>query len=174
VTAELGGDFVVHDDDAKSRWAVAAVAAGFTAGGVALIIWAGLLGLVVGLLVVVFFGALCLPYIVFRAVRPASPLIVGTDGFTVNEHALDAGFIRWDEVQSIETSSVGAFSWVVVTLRDPAAFVRRHRPVRRTLLRLNSGLRRGYIRISGVLLPLPVSDVAAIMEAKRNGLPSTN
>ena len=174
VTAELGGDFAVDADDSKSTWAVAAVAAGFTAGGVAMIIWAGLIGLVVGLLTVVFFGVICLPYIVFRAVRPPSPLIVSTDGFTVNEHALDAGFIRWDEVQSIETSSLGAFSWIIVTLRDPAAFVRRHRSGRRALLRLNSGLRRGYVRISGVRLPLPVTEVAAIMETKRNGLPGTN
>lgn len=69
VTAELGGDFAVDADDSKSTWAVAAVAAGFTAGGVAMIIWAGLIGLVVGLLTVVFFGVICLPYIVFRAVR---------------------------------------------------------------------------------------------------------
>lgn len=142
--------------------------------GIALIIWAGLPGLVVGLLAVVFFGAICLPYIVFRAARPASPLIVGTDGFTVNQDALDVGFIRWEEVQSIETSSLGAFSWVVVTLRDPASFLGRHRPARRALLRLNSGLRRGYVRISGVRLPLPVSDVAAIMRTKRNGLPGGN
>ena len=74
-------------------------------------------------------------------------------------------------MQSIETSSIDAFSSVVVRLRDPVAFVRRHRAVRRALLRLNSGLRRGYVRISGVRLPPPVSEVAAIMEAKRSGLP---
>ena len=145
--------------------------AGLTAVCIALVIWGGLVGLVGGLPGVVFFGAICLPYIVFRAVRPPSPLIVSTHGFTVNEYALDAGFISWEEVQSIETGSAGAFSWVVVRLRDPAAFVRRHRPVRRALLRLNSGLRRGYVRISGVRLPLPVSEVVAIMEAKRSGLP---
>jgi hypothetical protein len=82
---------------------------------------------------------------------------------------VDAGFVGWEEVQSIEARSVGAFSWVVVTLQDPAGFVRRYRPARRGLLRLNSGLRRGNVRISGVLLPLPVSEVAAIMEAKRSG-----
>jgi hypothetical protein len=171
VTAQLGGDFVVDADNAKSRWAVAALVAGMTAVCIALVIWGGLVGLVGGLPGVVFFGAICLPYIVFRAVRPVSPLVVSTDGFTVHEYALDAGFIRWEEVQSIETSPVGAISSVVVRLRDPVAFVRRHRPVRRALLRLNSRLRRGYVRISGVRMPLPVSEVAAIMEAKRSGLP---
>jgi hypothetical protein len=70
VTAQLGGDFVVDADNAKSRWAVAAGAAGMTAACVALVIWGGLLGLVGGLPGVVFFGAICLPYIVFLAVRP--------------------------------------------------------------------------------------------------------
>jgi hypothetical protein len=46
VTAQLGGDFVVN---AKSRWALAAGAAGMTAACVALVIWGGLLGLVGGL-----------------------------------------------------------------------------------------------------------------------------
>ena len=173
VAAQLGDDFVVDAGNAKSRWAVLAMCAGMTTVCVALVIWGGLVGLVGGLPGVVFFGAICLPYIVFRAVRPASPLIVSTDGFTVKQYAVDAGFIGWEEVQSIETSSVGAFSWVVVRLHDPVAFVRRHRLVRRVLLRLNSGLRRGYVRISGVRLPLPVSEVAAIMEAKRSGLPDT-
>jgi hypothetical protein len=109
VSAHLGGDFVVDADNAKSRWAVAAVAAGLTAVCIALVIWGGLVGLVGGLPGVVFFGAICLPYIVFRSVRPVSPLIVSTDGFTVHEYALDAGFISWEEVQSIETSSVGRF-----------------------------------------------------------------
>jgi hypothetical protein len=171
VTAQLGADFVVDADNAKSRWAVAAGAAGMTAVCVALVIWGGLLGLVGGLPGVVFFGAICLPYIVFLAVRPVPPLIVSADGFTVRQYALDAGFISWQEVQSIETSSVGAFSQVVVRLRDPVASVRRHRPVRRALLWLNSGLRRGYVRISGVRLPLPASEVAAIMEAKHSGRP---
>jgi hypothetical protein len=173
VTAQLGGDFVVDADNAKERWAIAAAAVGLTAVCLALVIWGGLVGLVGGLPGVVFFGAVCLPYIMFRAIRPAPSLIVSTDGFTVSDYALDAGFISWQEVQSIETSSVGAFSWIVVKLWDPAAFVRRHRSVRRALLRLNSGLRRGYVRISGVRLPLPVSEVAAIMEAKRGGLPNT-
>jgi hypothetical protein len=49
VTAQLGGDFVVDADNAKSRWALAAGAAGMTAACVALVIWGGLLGLVGGL-----------------------------------------------------------------------------------------------------------------------------
>jgi hypothetical protein len=111
VTAQLGDDFVVDADNAKSRWAVLAMCAGMTAACIALVIWGGLVGLVGGLPGVVFFGAICLPYILFQALRPAPPLIVSTDGFTVNDYALDAGFISWEEVQSIETSSVGAFSW---------------------------------------------------------------
>jgi hypothetical protein len=170
VTARLSGDFVVDADNSKTRWALVAMDAGLTAVCVALVIWGGLVGLVGGLPGVVFFGAICLPYIVLRAVRPASPLIVSTDGFTVSQYAVDAGFVGWEEVQSIEASSVGAFSWVVVRLQDPAGFVRRHRPARRALLRLNSGLRRGNVRVSGAVLPLPVSEVAAIMEAKRSGL----
>jgi hypothetical protein len=57
---------------------------------------------------------------------------------------------------------------VSVQLRDPDAFLRRHSAVRRVLLRLR-GTGRSTVRISGVILPRPVSEVAAIMEAKRRG-----
>ena len=106
----------------------------------------------------------------FRAVRPGHALVVGADGFTVNDHALDLGFISWNEVEGIETTSRGPFSWVVVKLRDPAGFLRRHRPVRRALLRLNGKARLSAVRIAGANLPLPVSDLAEIMEARRNGV----
>jgi hypothetical protein len=57
---------------------------------------------------------------------------------------------------------------VTVQLRDPDAFLRRHSPVRRMLLRLR-GTGRRTVRISGVILPRPASEVAAIMEAMRSG-----
>ena len=145
-----------------------AIGAGMTAVSVALVIWGGIAGLLGGLPGAVFFGAICLPYIVFRAVHPAPVLTVGSDGFTVRQYAVDVGFVAWDEVQGIETGSRGAFSWIMVTLRDPAAFLQRQRPVRRGLLRLNAGLKQGHVRIAGVRLSLPVGDVFQIMEARRN------
>jgi len=48
--------------------------------------------------------------------------------------------------------------------------LRRHRPVRRALLRLNGKARLSAVRIAGASLPLPVSDLAEIMEARRNGV----
>jgi hypothetical protein len=169
VAAQTPGDFVVAADDAKSRWSVAIGCGAMTVGCAALVIWGGLVGLVVGLVGLVFFGAMCLPYIVLRAVRPQPPLVVGPDGFTTRQYALDAGFVAWAEVQSIEAGASGPLTWVLVTLGDPQSFVRRHRPVRRFLLRLNSGLRHGRIRIPGVQLPLSAGELARLMEARRNG-----
>lgn len=161
------GDFVVDIMSARDRWFIVAVTAGMTGVCVLLVIWGGVVGLIGGLPGAVFFGVICLPYIVVRALRPRPSLIVSADGLTSNGHALDMGFISWDEVESIGTTSRGAFSSIVVTLRDPDAFLRRHRPVRRVLLQLNGKARLATVRIPGVNLPLPVTDVAEIMEARR-------
>lgn len=164
----MTAEFVIGAEEAKGRWSLVAGCAGMTVACVALVIWGGLAGLLGGLLGVMFFGVICLPYIVFRAVRPAPVLTVGSDGFTVRQYAVNVGFVSWDEVQGIETGSRGAFSWIMVTLRDPAAFLQRHRPVRRALLRLNVGLKQGQVRIAVVHLSLAVGDVVQIMEARRN------
>jgi hypothetical protein len=163
-----GGDFVVGPPNAKNRWSVTAMAVGMTAVCVVLVIWGRLVGLIVGSVGIVFFGLLGLPVILLRAVHPQPVLVVGADGFTVNQDATDLGFISWDEVASIGTTSQGSLSWVTVQLRDPDAFLRRHSPVRRMLPRLR-GTGRRTVRISGVILPRPASEVAAIMEAMRSG-----
>jgi hypothetical protein len=168
VTEEPGGDFVVGPMNTRDRWIVVALAVGMTAACAALVIWGGLIGLIGGLPGLVFFGLVCLPIILLRAVRPQPELVVSADGLTVNQSATDLGFISWDEVESIGTTSHGAFSWVTVQLRDPDAFLRRHSAVRRVLLRMR-GTGRSTVRISGVILPRPVSEVAALMEAKRRG-----
>jgi hypothetical protein len=169
VTLPPDSDFVADIMPAKDRWFMVTVAAGMTGVCVLLIIWGGVVGLIGGLPGAVFFGVICLPFITRRALHPLPALVVSADGFTVNAHALDMGFISWDEVESIGTTSLGAFSRVVVKLRDPDAFLRRHRPVRRVLLELNGKAKLATVRIPGANLPLPVSDVAEIMEAKRRG-----
>src|SRR5580693_5920024 len=121
MTTDSPGDIVVEDEDAQGGWSLVAVCAGMSVASVALVIWGGLVGLVAGLPGVVFFGVICLPYIVFRAMHPVPVLSIGSDGFTVRQYAVDVGFVAWDGVQGIETDSLGAFSWIMVTLRDPAA-----------------------------------------------------
>jgi hypothetical protein len=163
-----GGDLVVGPPNTKDRWSAVAIAVGLTAVCVALAIWGRLPGLIVGSVGTVFFGLIGIPVIVLRAVHPQPVLVVGADGFTVNQDATDLGFISWDEVASIGATSHGSHSWVTVLLRDPDAFLRRHSPVRRMVLRLR-GTGRRTVRISGVILPRSASEVAAIMEAKRSG-----
>jgi hypothetical protein len=170
MTIQPDGDFVFDFMSTKDRWYSVAIGVGMTTVSVLLVILGGVVSLIIGLIGVVFFGLMCLPYIVFRAIRPGHRLVVGADGFTVNDHALDLGFISWHEVEGIETTSRGPFSWVVVKLRDPAAFLRRHSPVRRALLRLNGKARLSAVRIAGVNLPVPVSDLAEIMKTRRNNV----
>jgi hypothetical protein len=168
VTQEPGGDLIVGPPKARDRWTVVAIGVGLTAVCAALVIWGGLIGLIGGLPGLVFFGALGLPVVTLRALRPAPELVVSADGFTLNQSATDMGFISWDEVESIGTTSLGGHSWVTVKLRDPDAFLRRQSAVRRVLLRMR-GTGRSTVRIPGVILPQPVSEVAAMMEAKRRG-----
>ena len=170
MTIQPGSNLAVDFMSTKDRWSVVAMGSVMTTFSVLLAIFGGLAGLIAGLLGAVFFGLIWLPYIVFRAVRPGHALVVRADGFAINGAALDPGFISWNELESIETTSHVPFSSVAVKLRDPAAFLRRHRPVGQALLRLNGKARLSAVRIAGVNLPMPVSDRAQIIETRRHGV----
>jgi FtsP/CotA-like multicopper oxidase with cupredoxin domain len=166
VTTGLPDEIIAGPDNAKERWAVVAAGAGMTAVCIALMIWAGPVGFGIGIVGTVFFGMLCLPYIVFRALRPAPHLVIRADGLTLNRNAVDHGFIAWSEVADVAVGSLGAYSWVEVTLRDPDAFLRQHKVFRRALLRFNGSRTVGTVRIFGPHLPVSVADAAAMMQAR--------
>jgi hypothetical protein len=161
------GDFVV-DSPASRDWRLGiAGGAVMTAVSILLAIWGGGPGLIIGLAGTVFFGLICLPLSLVRAARPRHDLVVTADGFTVDRGIADIGFVSWNEVQSIGTTSLGPVSFVLVRLRDPAAFVRRHGLVSRIPLRLLGQSRLRIVQISSQDLPMPVSEMARMMEARR-------
>lgn len=172
VTTEAVGDLSVAAEATRGRWGAVAVCAAMTAGGVALIIFGGLLGLVVGAAVVAFFGALCLPLITLWAIHPVPRLVVSTAGITINRYAIsDTGVIGWEEVTTVGIASRGSLSWVSVTVRDPAEFLRRQPRGRRALLRLNRWGRLPVVRVTSVALPVPASNLAAAITARRGSPP---
>jgi hypothetical protein len=174
ITTDGGlADFVADRATGRDRWSIVAVGIGMTGVSIGLIIWGGPVGLVAGILGTVFFGGLGLPFVMFWAVHPVPPLLVGASGFVLQRTASDPGLVAWGEVDSIGTTVVRGFSRVVIRLRDPAAFLSRRRPVRRALLLINGVARLGNLRIplGGMLMagqPVQASELAAIMQARLN------
>jgi hypothetical protein len=172
VTTEAASDFVVAGDGTGTRWGLAAVCACFTAVGVALIIFGGLGGLVVGAAAVAFFGALGLPIFLFWVIHPIPRLAVNSTGITINRYAIsDCGMVGWDDVTTVGVASKGSSSFVSVTVRDPAEFLRCQPRPRRALLRLNGWGRLPVVRITSAPLPVSTSDLAAAISAGRGRPP---
>jgi hypothetical protein len=128
VTEEPGGDFIVGPLNAKNRWSVVAMTVGLTAACAALVIWGGLLGLIGGLPGLVFFGLLCLPVILLRAVHPEPELVVSADGLTVNQSATDMGSsrgMRWRASGPVRSAvNRGCLSSCVIRTRSCAGIRR--------------------------------------------------
>ncbi len=164
------GDLVVEFMNAKDRWFIAGACAAMTIVCLLLALFGGTVGLVVGIVGLIFFGVICLPYVVARAIRPGHALEVRADGFVANNFALDVGFVAWNEVASIDVETRGSLSSVVVRLVDPVALLRDRRPARRALLRLNHGAKRGIVRIPTTAFPVGAAALAEIMESRRGGV----
>jgi hypothetical protein len=172
VATEAVSDFVVAADGTRSRLFLLAVSAGFTAVGIALIILGGLPGLVVGAAAVAFFGALGLPIFLFWVIHPIPRLAINSTGITINRYAIsDCGMVGWDDVTTVGAASKGSFSFVSITVRDPAEFLRRQPRARRVLLRLNGWGRLPVVRVTSSPLPVSASDLAAAITAGRGRPP---
>lgn len=130
---------------------------GITKGGAG-----GILLLLVGVVSLLFFGPATV-YLLYQAVTERGPALVLSDrGFTDNSSALRAGFVAWDEVESVGAYPMG----VTIRLRDPRAVLARQPAWRRALMKVNSKIASGDIFISVVSLPLQPEELLRLINEK--------
>ncbi len=174
MTTEAVSDFVIGPDTAGLRWFVVAICAGFTAVGVVLIIFTGLLGIVVGAVAVAFFAVLGLPIMLPWAIHPRPRLLISPTGIWINRYAVnEVGVVGWEDVATVQVGSRGSFSYVSISVRDPAQFLRRQPLARRALLRLNGWSKKPDPHVISAPLPVPVSDLKAAITARRGTPPDS-
>ena len=161
-------DDVIVSTPVRQRWRQAVIGIIMTAVSAALVATQpyGTLGLVVGIIGLVFFGPATL-ILAYRAIRRTPALILGPDGFTDRSTITCAGFVPWREVHKIEEQAFRARVFVTVTVKDPAAFRRRLPVWRRPLSWMNRGLVSGDVHIPESVLPVPASELVQTMRSLR-------
>jgi hypothetical protein len=113
----------------------------------------GDLGLVLGLIGLVFFVPITLALLV-RAMRNKPALILDADGFTDHASLISVGFVPWQDVQRIEDRLFRRRVLVTITVTDRAAFRARLPAWHRLILRLNGPMVAGDILIPDSVLPM--------------------
>jgi|SRR5450755_2837626 hypothetical protein len=165
------GERIVVGTPARQRWRLAVIGIVMTGLSAALAVTRpyGDLGLVVGVLGLVFFGPLTLS-LLLRAARRTPALILDGDGFTDHATLAAAGFVRWEDVHSVSEQPFAGriFVTVTVTVADRAAFRRRLPAWRRPFLRINQHLAGGDVFIPDSVLPMPPGDLVKMMRTFRH------
>jgi hypothetical protein len=123
----------------------------------------GYVGLVIGLLGLVFFGPLTVA-LVLRAFQNRPALILDAEGFTDHGSLISAGYVSWQEVQEIDERRFGRRRiFVTVKLTDPAAFRARQPAWRRLLYRINGRTAAGDILIPDNVLSIRPAELVKTM-----------
>lgn len=128
---------------------------------------------IAGLLGVVFFGA-CFVYVVLRLVRPRPSLIITDSGIVDYASAVSAGYIRWDEIESIFISwiqvSLRRHKFLSIKLKNDQEFLSRQSALKATMLRANMSLGGAPVAIPGNALPMTLEELMQVIEKKRPGV----
>ena len=163
------GERIAIGTPAGQRWRLAVIGVIMTGASAALALTRpyGYLGLVVGVVGLVFFGPLTVS-LLFRAARHTPVLILDPEGFTDRATLAAAGFVRWEDVHSIGEQPFAGRVFVTVTVADRAGFRRRMPPWRRLFLGINRHLVPGDVFIPASVLPMPAGDLVKMMRTLRH------
>jgi hypothetical protein len=132
-------------------------------------------GLILGVVILVFFGPLAL-VMLLRGVRNRPALVLDADGFTDHGSLISAGYVSWQEVAQIEERAFRRRVFVTVKVTDQAAFLARQSAWHRFLRRVNGPMAAGDILIPDNVLPMRPAELVKTMRrlqraAQRSGGP---
>jgi hypothetical protein len=130
----------------------------------------GTFGLVIGLILLVFFGPVTL-VMLGRALSKNPVLVLDADGFTDNASLISAGYVSWQDVQRIEERPFRRRVFVAITVTDRAAFLAGQSAWHRFLHRINGPTAAGDILIPDNVLPMsPAALVKTMRQMQRAAL----
>ncbi len=122
----------------------------------------GVVGLVIGLLGLVFSGPVTLLFLL-RGIRNRPVLILDAEGFTDHGSLISAGRVSWKDVQRIDERPVRRRVFVTVTVNNREAFRARQSVWHRILLRINGPTAGGDIFIPDNVLSIGPAELVKTM-----------
>lgn len=97
--------------------------------------------------------------------RPA--LIVSSEGITDQGSAVNAGLVRWEEIDRIFAGSMQGQSFVSIAVKSPDHFLGRIGGLKARLMRPNTSLVGAPINIPVSALPMSVAQVLEAIQCFR-------
>lgn len=136
------------------------------AAGVWLLLSGGTASLVLGAVLVVFFGVGA-ARAVLRLVRGRPLLIATREGIDDGGSIVAAGFLPWSEVGVIDVLAARGGGLLVIGVRDPEAVLSRATPARARVGRAQAGRLGSPVVLPPTVLPVPAAEVAEELERLR-------
>ena len=136
------------------------------AAGAWLVASGGTANLVLGVVLLLFFGVSGARGAV--ALVRARPLLVATpEGVEDGGSVVAAGFLPWSEIGSIDVLSARGGGMLVIGVRDPEAVLARTSPARARVGRAQAGRLGSPVVLPPAVLPVPAAELAADLERLR-------
>jgi hypothetical protein len=117
------------------------------------------------------FSGLGLFYFGHRLIRRAPVLVLDCNGLLDNASALGAGFIRWDEIRAIDVGAFKGQRMLLIIPHRAEAILARQSPIKRWVMRVNAGMVGTPVTIPLGIVPVPVDELLATVEAYRSACP---
>jgi hypothetical protein len=159
--ANNGQSFQVYADKVTLIFVLIACFVFVTLGILGAIFAAERLSLVAGiiiLLAITFFGVGFV--YTFRVLVSHKPLlIINSEGVFDNASAFGVGLIRWEEIAKIFPYTLMNTPYLAIVPKDLRVILSRQGPSRRLVIRINQTFFKIPIFISGILLPISISNL---------------
>lgn len=121
----------------------------------------------IGLVGIVFFGA-CAVFGGLKLFDAKPGLIFLDDGFVDNSSGIRAGFVAWHDVTDIRAFEINHQKMLAVELRDPESYIRKCKPWKQGIVRINAKMCGSPIVVSAIALNISFIELVAHFESYRS------
>lgn len=142
---------------------------GFAALGVFLIADAArydLVSMVIGLVTVMFFGAIAVTAF-YRLVTAAPAIVINADGIVDNASGVSVGLIPWDQIREVREYRVQNQVFLGIVPKDVNALLKKQPRWKRAAIRANLSMGAAPVNIPQGSLGMKVSDLVREIEQRR-------
>ncbi|WP_133252089.1 STM3941 family protein [Actinomycetospora cinnamomea] len=136
------------------------------AAGVWLLVSGGAGNVVLGVVLLAFFGVGAIRALL-RLVKGRALLVATPDGVDDGGSVVAAGFLPWSEIGTIEVLPGRGGGMLVIGVRDPEAVLARTSPARARVGRAQAGRLGSPVVLPPTVLPVPAEELAADLERLR-------
>lgn len=113
---------------------------------------------------IAFFG-LCGAYGTAKLFDSKPGLVISRRGVFDNSSAVNAGWIEWEDINGFKVAQVQLTRFLVIVVDEPSKYLEGMSPLKRMMMKLNSGMAGSPLTISSNSLSCEFSELKAILES---------